>query len=133
MFSNYDIGNRINSARNQRGMTLDEIAKAVGVTKSTIQRYEKGTIARIKLPVIESIARVLNVDPNWLIGNTDVPGSSPVSCLASGEWILTYNEQKLIRNYRDLNQEGKEKLLDYSEDLVSGGRYKKAESNVSNG
>ena len=133
MFSNYDIGNRINSARNQRGMTLDEIAKAVGVTKSTIQRYEKGTIPRIKLPVIESIARVLNVDPNWLIGNTDVPGSAKVSCPASGEWILTYNEQKLIRNYRDLNQEGKEKLLDYSEDLVSGGRYKKEGSTVSNG
>lgn len=125
MFSNYDIGNRINSARDQRGMTLDEIAKAVGVTKSTIQRYEKGTISRIKLPVIESIARVLNVDPNWLIGNTDVPGSSKVSCPVSGEWTLTYNEQKLIQNYRDLNHEGKEKLLDYSEDLVSGGRYKR--------
>lgn len=126
MFSNYDIGDRINSAREQRGMTLDDIAKAVGVTKSTIQRYEKGTITRIKLPVIESIARVLKVDPNWLIGNTDMPGSSPVSDPASGEWILTYNEQQLIRNYRDLNQEGKEKMLDYSEDLVSGCRYKKS-------
>ena len=132
MFSNYDIGNRISSARDQRGMTLDEIAKAVGVTKSTIQRYEKGTIERIKLPVIESIARVLRVDPNWLIGNTDDPGYFPAADPAPGELILTYHEQQLIRNFRDLNQEGQEKLLDYSEDLVSGGRYQKGQI-VSNG
>ena len=37
MFSNYDIGNRISSARDQRGLTLDDIAKSIGVSKSTIQ------------------------------------------------------------------------------------------------
>ncbi len=108
MFSNYDIGNRISSARDQRGLTLDDIAKSIGVSKSTIQRYEKGTISRIKLPVIESIARVLNVDPNWLIGNTDIPGISSTSCSSSSEWILTYNEQALIRDYRDASPEIRE-------------------------
>ena len=134
MFSNYDIGCRISSARDQRGLTLDEVAVAIGVAKSTIQRYEKGTIKRVKLPVIESIARVLQVDPNWIIGNTDNPSSISSAGFKSptGEWELTYNEQTLIRNYRDLNQEGKEKLLDYSEDLLSGGRYQKGQT-ASNG
>ena len=88
--------------------TLDDIAKSIGLSKSTIQRYEKGTISRIKLPVIESIARVLNVDPNWLIGNTDIPGTSSTSCSSSSEWILTYNEQALIRDYRDASPEIRE-------------------------
>jgi repressor LexA len=55
----------------QRGLTLEEIGKRIGVAKSTIQRYEKGDIERLKLPVIESIANALNVAPNWLIGNAD--------------------------------------------------------------
>ena len=37
---NEEIGNRIKYARNLRGVTLDDIAKKVGVAKSTIQRYE---------------------------------------------------------------------------------------------
>lgn len=73
---NYEIGKRIEARRNQLDFTLDDIAKAVGVAKSTIQRYEKGTIHRVKLPVIEAIARILCVDPAWLCGLTD--GNSPV-------------------------------------------------------
>lgn len=73
MLTNAEIGQRIYTTRMRRGMTLDEVAAKVGVAKSTIQRYEKGTISKIKLPVLESIAAVLRVNPNWLIGNVDDP------------------------------------------------------------
>lgn len=73
MLSNKEIGLRISSAREMRGLTLDDIATAVGVARSTIQRYEKGSITKIKLPVLQAIAGALNVNPNWLIGNTDDP------------------------------------------------------------
>ncbi len=73
MLTNAEIGYRIYTTRMQRGLTLDDIAARVGVAKSTIQRYEKGSIAKIKLPVIESIAYVLRVNPNWLIGNVSDP------------------------------------------------------------
>lgn len=73
MFSNQEIGYRIYETRQSKGLTLDDIAVSVGVAKSTIQRYEKGTIKKIKLPVIESIANALEVNPNWLIGNVDNP------------------------------------------------------------
>ena len=76
MLSNKEIGCRIYDLRIQRDLTLDEIASKVGVAKSTIQRYEKGNITKIKLPVIESIAYVLRVNPNWLIGNVDDPSLS---------------------------------------------------------
>lgn len=69
--TNIEIGNRIKYARDIRGITLDEIAKKVGVAKSTIQRYENGKIFSIKLPVIESIANALTVNPAWLIGKSN--------------------------------------------------------------
>lgn len=71
--TNFEIGARIAARRSALGLTMDEVAQRIGVAKSTIQRYEKGQIQKIKLPVIESIASVLNVNPDWLIGNTDNP------------------------------------------------------------
>ena len=71
--TNKEIGQRIADTRIEKDLTMDDIAQKIGVAKSTIQRYEKGTIKKLKLPVIESIASALNVNPNWLIGNTDDP------------------------------------------------------------
>ena len=65
------LGDRIRDIRTTRGMTQGDIAEQIGVAISTVQRYEKGQIDKIKLPVVDSIARVLGVNPDWLIGKTD--------------------------------------------------------------
>lgn len=65
------IGRRIKDRRLALNMTQSDIANAVGVAISTVQRYEAGTIERIKLPVIEPIARVIGVNADWLIGKTE--------------------------------------------------------------
>ncbi len=44
------------------------------LNKSTIQRYETGKITKIKVPVIHAIAKQLNVDPNWLMGESEKMG-----------------------------------------------------------
>lgn len=67
------VASRMKNRREEMGLTLDDIALEIGVARSTIQRYENGTIERLKLPVIEAIASVLNVDPSWLVGKTDNP------------------------------------------------------------
>lgn len=69
--TNKDIGERIADARKRKSMTQAAVAKATGVNKSTIQRYEAGLIEKIKLPVIESIAKTLGVNPAWLIGKSE--------------------------------------------------------------
>ena len=63
---NKAIGERIEGRRKELGLTLDFVAQEIGVAKSTVQRYEKGTIDKIKLPVIEAIARVLKANPAWI-------------------------------------------------------------------
>jgi len=65
------IGERIAERRKALGLTLDDIAAEIGVAKSTVSRYESGNIEVLKLPVIEAIARVLHVDPAWLVGKAD--------------------------------------------------------------
>lgn len=71
LLSNKEIGLRIKTVREEKGMTLQEVADKVGIAKSTVQRYEAGSIEKIKLPVISSIAKVLDVNPAWLIGKSD--------------------------------------------------------------
>ena len=65
------IGARIYEQRKALNMTLQDIADQVRVARSTIQRYEAGTIKQMKMPVLYSIAQALHVNPNWLIGISD--------------------------------------------------------------
>lgn len=68
---NIVLGSRIKARRKELDLTLQNIADEIGVAKSTIQRYENGNIETIKLPVVEAIARVLKVNPSYLLGKTD--------------------------------------------------------------
>lgn len=67
------IGARIKQRREAISMSAEELGEIIGVHKATIHRYENGDFKTIKLPIIESIARALNVSPSWLIGKTDDP------------------------------------------------------------
>ncbi len=81
-----EIGNRLGQRRKELGMTLDDIATEIGVARSTIQRYEKGTIKTAKMPVLEAISRVLHVNPSWLCGKSEdmeVPDPNPARPLPS--------------------------------------------------
>lgn len=73
MPENIEIGKRIEARRKELDLTLLDISSSIGVAASTIQRYEKGQFSRIKLPIIEAIASVLHVNPEWIIGHTDDP------------------------------------------------------------
>lgn len=73
--TNTEIGKRIEDRRKELGLTLDDVAVELGVAKSTIQRYEKGSIERLKTPVLQAIARVLRVNPDWMVGKSDVKES----------------------------------------------------------
>jgi len=71
--TNQEIGLRIKSKRDEKGYSLQEVADKIGVTKSTVQRYEAGLIERVKLPVIAAIGDALGINPAWLLGKVDSP------------------------------------------------------------
>ena len=88
------IGERIAFRRTQLGYTLDDIAKEIGVARSTIQRYEKGTINKLKLPVVEAIARVLDVSPEWLCCKSDE--MIPQKLVPAGATIIDLSRYRSI-------------------------------------
>lgn len=82
MLNPKEIGYRIKQRREELGLTLEDIASQVKVARSTIQRYEAGSISRPKLPVLHSVSQALHVSPDWLLGITDDP--TPVVSIGAG-------------------------------------------------
>ena len=65
------IGSRIKQRRLELNLTQPYIAEKMGVTASTIQRYEAGTIDNTKKMVLEGLSEALHVSVEWLRGETD--------------------------------------------------------------
>lgn len=70
--NNQEIGDRIKSRRKELKITVDQIAEDSGLTRTTIYRYETGAIKQIKLAIIERLAEILKVNPEWIIGKSDL-------------------------------------------------------------
>ena len=65
------IGSRAKQRRLELGVNQPYIAEKMGVTASTIQRYEAGTIDNTKKMVLEGLSEALHVSIEWLRGETD--------------------------------------------------------------
>ncbi len=61
------IGKRIKEKRLAKNYTLEKLAEYLGVTKSTVLRYENETIA-IPSDKIERVAEALKCSPAYLMG-----------------------------------------------------------------
>lgn len=72
MFLDYKlIGSRLEDARKNLNITLEESAQKIGITKSTMLRWENGEVKNLKLPMLEKLALYYNVSYHWLIGQSD--------------------------------------------------------------
>lgn len=64
------FGERLKMIREERGMTLLDLAKILETTKSTLSRYENGKIDP-NLDSAITIAKALHVSLDWLAGFED--------------------------------------------------------------
>lgn len=62
---------RLKTVRLERNISVDELAEAVKVNRSTINRYESGGFKSIKEDKLESIANYLSVNKDYLLGKSD--------------------------------------------------------------
>lgn len=105
---------RIKALRDQSGMTQQEVADKLNVTKQTISQYERG-LRRPDIESLEAISDLFNVSSDYVLGKTDITMQA-----------LTEEELKILRskpvvefyNYlNSLNDEGLNKVMEYIKDL----------------
>ena len=64
-----EIANKIKARRIALKLTLEDVAQAVGVGRSTVQRWESGLIKNMGRDKIAALAHVLQMNPVELVPN----------------------------------------------------------------
>jgi transcriptional regulator with XRE-family HTH domain len=66
-----EIKDIIKNRRLELGLTMLDIAKAVGVSEATVSRWESGDIDNMKRNRIAALSKVLKLSPNIIMGLKD--------------------------------------------------------------
>lgn len=93
------VGERMKTLRKKRGISADTVAEAIGVSRSTIFRYERGDIDKVPADLLERIAAALHTNSGYLLGwsESDKP---VIQTQRREESELTASERELIELYR---------------------------------
>ncbi|MCD7802551.1 MAG: helix-turn-helix domain-containing protein [Clostridiales bacterium] len=167
------IHDRIKQRRKDLGLSADEVADMLQVSRATIYRYESADISNMGIDKLVPLAQALQTTPAFLMEWTDDPydydsdpdgrfDNIPRSIFEvlmeknrddlEGVWhdwenmenanlleaqleqlqmhnlvISTIDPQinSIVTNAQKLNAQGLERLEQYSDDLVSSGKYQK--------
>lgn len=120
------LGDIIKTYRNENHASMEYVANLCGITKGYVSMLEKNINSKTGRPVkptIETIVKICNglhLDLNTVFDLLD--DDYEITVAPAG---IAGDEQVLLGFYRELNDEGKEKLVDYADDLCSSGKYKK--------
>ena len=70
-YTDEEIGTKIKEARISQKLTQSELGAMLGVTESTVTRWENGAIKNIKRDMLQKIAETLDIPPFTLMGFKD--------------------------------------------------------------
>ena len=96
-----NIGARIQAVRRERGLTQDDFANRVGVSRSAVAQWETGRAGQVT-GNLSRLAAVLDVSVEYLMYGDDKR--------AAGE-VRQGDELALLRLYRECDPEDRQMLL----------------------
>lgn len=115
---NITTGEIIKILRKYENLTQDELASILEVKKSSIQKYESGAVSNLKRDTIRTLCTYFKVPP-WVLIFPELVESEEVLNKMQYENHLLENVEFLLT----LNDDGKEKVLDYAQDLIDSEKY----------
>lgn len=87
------IYERIKERRKDLGLSADDVANALGISRATVYRYESSYIEKLPTSVLEPLAKVLKCSPSYLTGWSDDINSN-------NSFELSDTEKHIIQAYR---------------------------------
>lgn len=98
-----EINEVIKKRRLELGLTLKDVAFALGTAESTISRYESNGIQNMGIDKLLDLAKVLKCTPMYLLGLTDSDDQSDSNDLFAGfkRNVYTDGEISAIMEYAD--------------------------------
>lgn len=117
--ANKKFGSILRDLRNKSGYTQQQVADLLGLkNKSTLGSWEVGKSEPDGYTFLR-LLKIYQVSDVYKTFDDLFPESLKCSDTTNSDPQL----EQLTTNYQVLNGEGQEKLVDYSDDLVSSGKY----------
>lgn len=109
------VGERLKARRKELGLSAEKVAERLGVSPSTIYRYENGEINKMGIDKLGPIAAAVQATPAYLMGWDEEPDVLPAEIVLSAD-LADLDAQ--------LNSAGHIELVTYAEFLVSQPEYR---------
>ena len=100
------MAQRIKALRQEKGLTLEQVADVVGVGKSTVRKWETGMIANMRRDKISDLAKALGTTPAYLMG-----WEEEVKEISPSEPQLTEGEKVLLDLFRKVPEDQQKLVL----------------------
>lgn len=115
------VGKIIKFLRQKNGLTQNELSEILGVTKNSIQKYESNDVPNIKIETLRKLCDEFDMPARAFIFPEQYREYDLNKMTRLERLMQKYTEKYLI----NLNEEGIEKILEYSRDLHDSGNYQK--------
>ena len=102
------MAQRIKALRQEKGLTLEQVADVVGVGKSTVRKWETGMIANMRRDKIADLAKALGTTPAYLMGWKEEDTKKEIS---PSEPVLTEGEKVLLDLFRKVPEDQQQLVL----------------------
>lgn len=92
-----DMGSRIKTLRESKGLVQEQLGKIIGVSKSAVSQWEDGSTENIRLKHFFGLCTYFAVDPLWLAFGTAEMPRSPIAGFPlsdTGRFRLRYRTPK---------------------------------------
>lgn len=101
-----NVKDYIYSRRKQLNLTLEDVATHVGVSKSTVKKWETGFIKNMRRDKLALLAEVLQIPPTTLLNDECSEKNSTISfLLETNETNLTDDEKIFLEKFRKLSHD----------------------------
>ena len=105
-----NFGDKIREARKSKKLTQRQFAELIDAKHNSVSNWENNQ-NKPDPDTIERICGVLDISPSYLLGTKDL------------ETSITDKEKELLSYYNQLNDLGKDKLINDAEDLTHNTKY----------
>ena len=114
-------GERIKKLRIEKGITQEEMAKALKTTKQTISKYEKGIVTNIPSDRVEAMSKLLETTPEYILGWEKKVEEDPVKeANKLADWYLELEFKEtdaevrlMLEEYGRLNEQKQAQVREY--------------------
>lgn len=121
------VGSKIRELRIKKGLTQEQLGELIGVKKAAVQKYESGRVKNLKQATITKFSEIFDVPP-WTFVESQYDMNELCEEVTTLDLLGKHfgmDSIEMLQLFVQLNDRGKEKVMELSKDLLKITDYRK--------